>query len=173
VPPLTRTLYAVSAFFVVLGVGLFVALSTGDGDVAAAVGNPEGRASAGVVAAAGRHEASRPAESFAIVVDSNMFSPARTPPRVRFSVRPAEPEPVPAASSAPTQPALRVQGITLRSTDSTALIDANPRIPGAETYRVGDTLPSGALIIDITDSTVVVQGPRGRRVLRLERKPNP
>jgi hypothetical protein len=175
VPRITRALYGAAAFFGLLGVVLFFVLSTADSRAAsAAPHSPEGQPLVeNAVAALAPSRTAPSAESFALVVDSNMFSPTRTAPRVRFTVRPAEVDTAPSAPRAPAPPALRVYGITLRSTDSTALIDADPRVPGAETYRAGDTLPDGSLIVDITDSTVVIEGSRGRRVLRLETKTRP
>lgn len=172
-PLATRALYATAAFLVLLGVVLFLALST-TARQAVGAGTHAGATSAaqGSTGTARRADAPPP-ESFALVVDSNMFSPGRSAPRVRFTIRPATADSVPAALRAPSAPALRVYGITLRATDSTALIDADPRVPGAEMYRVGATLPNGSLIVEMTDSTVVVQGPRGRQVLRLETKNRP
>jgi hypothetical protein len=172
-PPLTRILYAAAAFFVALGIALFFILSRVDGRAAAADTTPGATQTGQGTTAAAQPGDSRPLESFALVVDSNMFSPGRSAPRVRFTIRPATADSVPAAPRAPSAPALRVYGITLRSTDSTALIDADPRVPGAEMYRVGATLPNGSLIVEMTDSFVVVEGPRGRQVLRLETKSRP
>jgi hypothetical protein len=47
-----------------------------------------------------------------------------------------------------------------------ALIDADPRIPGAEVYRVGDEVRGGR-IAAVTDSTVVIARPSGPLTLRL------
>jgi len=47
-----------------------------------------------------------------------------------------------------------------------ALIDADPKIPGAEIYHVGDRV-AGATISSITDSTVVLARPSGPLTLHL------
>ena len=66
-------------------------------------------------------------------------------------------------------PAVRLYGITIgASGTATALIDADPDIPGAEIYHIGDVV-AGAPIVDITDSTVVLAQPSGQRVLHLQR----
>jgi hypothetical protein len=172
VPLVTRALYATAAFLVLLGAVLFFALST-TARQAVGAGTHAGATAAVQRGAGDVRRADAPPESFALVVDSNMFSPARSAPRVRFTIRPAAAESVPAAPRVPAAPVLRVYGITLRATDSTALIDADPRVPGAEIYRVGDRLPNGSLIVEMTDGTVVVEGPRGRQILRLETKSRP
>jgi hypothetical protein len=48
-----------------------------------------------------------------------------------------------------------------------ALIDANPGLPGAEIYQIGDVV-AGRRIVAVLDSTVVLQGPTGRTVLKLQ-----
>jgi len=48
-----------------------------------------------------------------------------------------------------------------------ALIDADPNVPGAEIYRVGD-LVAGARLVAITDSSVTLAQPSGPLVLRLQ-----
>lgn len=169
----TRAFYAAATFFVLLGLMLFFTLSRVERGAAAAVMHSPGTPAVHDAVPAARRGDAPLVESFAVVVDSNMFSPARTAPRLRFRLQPAESAPAPTEPRAPAPPALRVYGITLRFTDSTALIDADPRVPGAEIYRVGDTLPDGTLILGMTDSTVVVDGARGRRVLRLETKTRP
>jgi hypothetical protein len=60
----------------------------------------------------------------------------------------------------------RLYGITVTAKEATALIDANPKIPGAELYRIGDLI-GGAPITAITESTVVIRRPGGPLVLRL------
>lgn len=166
-PTVTRALYAISALLVAVGFAAWLAPVRETLPAAGAAAAPAdgGIPPAGVAAAT-----SLPAdESFALVVDSNMFSPERVPPRVKFAIAPAAQAPPPMRRT-PSAP--RVYGITLRSGDPTALIDADPAIPGAEIYRVGDSIGS-ALIVEINDSTVVLDGPAGRRVLRLEPRAKP
>jgi hypothetical protein len=101
--------------------------------------------------------------SYAAVAAGNVFSQSRTPPKVRFVPEgTAEPEPV-AVPQRPRPPALRLYGITA---GTIALIDADPKIRGAELYRLGDRLGSGQ-ITSITDSTVVISRPGGPLILRL------
>jgi hypothetical protein len=60
-------------------------------------------------------------------------------------------------------------GITVRGTEALALIDADPGVPGAEIYRVGDRV-RGSRVVAITDSTVTlasVSGGGAAQVLRL------
>jgi hypothetical protein len=61
---------------------------------------------------------------------------------------------------------LRLFGITAGPEGSIALIDADPKIAGAELYRVGDRVGGGS-ITRISDSTVVISRSGGPLVLRL------
>lgn len=104
--------------------------------------------------------------SYAPIAVTNVFSQTRTPPEVRFV-----PEGRASPDSAvrmpkPRQPVFRLYGITVTAKGATALIDANPRVPGAELYRLGDRI-GGAPITAITDSTVVIGRPGAPLVLRL------
>ena len=167
-PTLTRALYAISALLVAVGLAVWIAPVRETLPVArvAGAGVDGGTPTAG----AGAATAARADESVAFLVGSNMFSPERVPPRVKFTVAPAAqalPQPVRRPPSGP-----RVYGITLRSGDPTALIDADPAIPGAEIYRVRDSI-GNAVIVAINDSTVVLDGRAGRRVLRLEARAKP
>jgi len=106
-----------------------------------------------------------PPTTYATIVSTNIFSTDRVPPRVRFT------PPGLAVKGKPVHraPTVRLYGITTGAGGTaTALIDADPDIPGAEIYHVGDVI-AGAPIIDITDSTVVLAQPSGQRVLHLER----
>lgn len=97
------------------------------------------------------------------IVAANVFSAGRAAPRVRF----APPGTAVADRAAPpVRPAFTLYGITVTSQGALALIDADPRIPGAELYRVGD-LAGGARLSAITDSTVTLVQPSGPLVLRL------
>ena len=66
----------------------------------------------------------------------------------------------------PAGPGIRLFGITKGPNGAVALIDADPKIKGAEIYRVGDRV-AGWPISAISDSTVVVARPSGPLVLRL------
>ncbi len=99
------------------------------------------------------------------IVRTNLFSAERTPPRQRFApAGTASRDTVPRRAA----PSIRLYGITVGAQGAMALIDADPEIPGAEIYHVGDVV-AGAPIAEITDSTVVLSQPSGPRVLHLPR----
>ncbi|HYT04747.1 MAG TPA: hypothetical protein VEM13_07680 [Gemmatimonadales bacterium] len=110
--------------------------------------------------------AAAPAPSYEAIVAANIFSQTRSPPSVRFSPpgRAARGAGVPVASR---RPALRLYGITVGPQGAIALIDADPKIPGAEIYRVGDPV-AGARLVAITDSTVTLAQPSGPLILHLQ-----
>lgn len=102
--------------------------------------------------------------SYEAVVAANIFSPTRAAPRVRFT-------PVGLTGGHPTRPVARgpvvqLYGITLGPQGAVALIHADPKIPGAQIYRIGD-LVAGARLVAMTDSTVTLAQPSGPLVLRL------
>jgi type II secretion system (T2SS) protein C len=105
--------------------------------------------------------------SYAPIATQNVFSQTRTPPPIRFvpEGRPA-PAPATAAPRRPRQPVFRLYGITAGASGTIALIDADPKIRGAELYRVGDRVGNGR-ITNITDSTVVISRAGGSLTLRL------
>jgi hypothetical protein len=105
---------------------------------------------------------------FQAVVVSNIFSPERAPPRARY--RPRGSEEAPPTPERKTQPRVRLFGVTLRATGAVALIDADPRVPGAEIYRVGDSIAGGRLV-EIGPASVVIERSSGRQVIRLETEP--
>jgi len=150
-----RILWSVAATFAVTGVGLRIA--------------PASHAPAPADAAPVRTPPGRPttaaADSGQGIVAGNIFSAARTAPRVRFAPPGAG---TPAHAPAPTRPPFTLYGITVTAEGggAIALIDADPRIPGAEIYRVND-LVGGARLSVITDSTVTLVQPSGPLVLRL------
>ncbi len=116
--------------------------------------------------------AQRPAVSGAAheaIVAANVFSATRSPPTIRFTPE-GMTRPDTAASrpprAKPSEPVIRLYGITRSASGAVALIDADPRVPGAEVYRVGDRV--GAWPISaITDSTVVIARQPRPLVLRL------
>lgn len=104
--------------------------------------------------------------TYAAIPAGNVFSRTRKAPTVRFvpegrvGQEPAAPPPK------PRQPIFRLFGITVSPEGAIALIDADPKIRGAELYRVGDRI-AGSRITAITDSTVVIGRPGGPLILRL------
>jgi hypothetical protein len=113
------------------------------------------------------HTLNEDAAPYAAIVAGNIFSSTRTAPAVRFTpdrpvggVAPAPPKPKPAG------PGIRLFGITKGPNGAVALIDADPKIKGAEIYRVGDRV-AGSPISAISDSTVVIARPSGPLVLHL------
>lgn len=103
--------------------------------------------------------------TYEAIVRANVFSQARTPPTARYV------PPELAARAAPTRatpapPRLQLFGVAVGPTGSVALIDADPDIPGAEVYRVGD-LVAGNSLVEIGDTAVVLDGPGGRQILTL------
>ncbi len=115
--------------------------------------------------------ASRPSPAvFEEIVALNIFSDTRSPPRHRY-VPPGAAVDTPQVKRprrrAPAASSYRLSGVVIAPDDTTAVIDANPRTPGAELYHVGDTI--GAYKVRaITDRAVVLDGPDGRYVLRLQ-----
>jgi len=98
------------------------------------------------------------------IARSNVFAADRSPPASRYT--PGGP---PAAPARPvsTAPALRLYGLAVGPSGQVALIDADPTIPGAEIYRVGDQVGPYRLTA-IADTFVVLAGPSGERTLRLQ-----
>lgn len=158
---LAPTLYAGALFLALAGLALRLA--------PAAV--PRVTAPQVVVAQVGEEPTatrSLPADSFAPIVQGNIFGQDRSPPEARYvpdELTGRQPEP-PARQAAPAPRGPRLFGVAVGPADAVALIDANPAIPGAEVYRVGD-LVAGARLIEIGDTAVVLEGPEGRRVLTL------
>ena len=104
--------------------------------------------------------------SYAPIAAANVFSQTRTPPKVRFVPEGRHSPDSTAAAPKPRQRVFQLYGITVTAKGATALIDANPKIPGAELYRLGDRI-GGAPITDITESTVVIGRPGKPLILRL------
>jgi hypothetical protein len=104
---------------------------------------------------------------YAAIVQGNIFSPTRAPPAVRFS--PDRPTAAPAPrkpAPKPAGPRIRLFGITRGPEGTVALIDADPKVQGAEIYRLGDQV-AGWPLSAIGDSTVVITRPSGPLVLHL------
>jgi Type II secretion system protein C len=104
--------------------------------------------------------------SYAPIAVTNVFSQDRTPPKTRFVPEGRAAPDAMVRVAKPRRPAFRLYGITVTERGATALIDANPKVPGAELYRLGDAV-GGAPITAITESTVVIRRSGGPLVLRL------
>jgi type II secretion system (T2SS) protein C len=104
--------------------------------------------------------------SYAPIAAANVFSQTRTPPKVRFVPEGRHSQDSTAPAPRPRQQVFRLYGITVTAKGATALIDANPKIPGAELYRLGDQI-GGVPITAITESTVVIKRSGGPLILRL------
>jgi len=151
-----RGLYAAAAAFLVAGLGLRLApMSVPRTDIA-----PPALPAATRLDVA--PTSTSPAPRYDVIVAANIFSQDRTAPAVRFS-----PPGRAAAPTKPSGPTLKLYGITVGPQGAVALIDADPKIPGAEIYRVGD-LVAGAALVAITDSTVTLAEPSGPLVLHLQ-----
>jgi len=129
---------------------------------------PRADAAALPVPAAGRRATAPadavPATDYESIVAANIFSQTRTAPSVRFV--PVGQAAKRAAPAAPRAPTLKLYGTTLSPQGAVAIIDADPKVPGAEIYRLGD-LVAGARLVAITDSDVTLAKPSGPLVLRL------
>lgn len=106
--------------------------------------------------------------SFNDIVNGNLFDPTRsaaeeryTPPELAGSFEPEAP-----TRSGPARFVLRLFGTAVGPEGSVALIDADPAVPGAEVYRVGDRV-RGARLVEIRDAAVVLEGSAGRFTLSL------
>lgn len=102
------------------------------------------------------------------IITSNVFSSTRSAPAARLVPEGLRRDTGKAVEkrAKPAEPPMRLYGITRSAEGAVVLIDADPAIPGAEVYRVGDQV-RGARITAITDSTVVLGRPSGPLVLRL------
>ena len=150
-----RGLYVVTAALLVAGLGLRLAPTPLPAARAAPLAMPaeaQGDAAPTRTPAEPRYDA---------IVAANIFSQDRTAPVVRFL-----PPGRAAAPTKPRGPTLHLYGTTVGPDGAVAIIDADPNIPGAEIYRLGD-LVAGARLIAITDSTVTLAEPSGPLVLRL------
>ena len=105
--------------------------------------------------------------SFDEIVRADLFSAERQAPRERYI--PPELRVAAAADrpAGPPLPRLQLFGVATGPTGAVALIDANPAIPGAEIYRLGDRV-SIYRLESISDTLVVLRSDSGVRRLRLE-----
>jgi hypothetical protein len=109
---------------------------------------------------------------YAPIASGNVFTQSRKAPLVRFVPEGRKmPEPL-ATPVRRREPVFRLYGITVGAEGAVAVIDADPKVRGAELYRLGDSV-GGSPITAITDSTVVI-GRKGRPlILRLRSAPRP
>ncbi len=105
--------------------------------------------------------------TFEEIVRADMFSADRQPPRERYIPPELRVAAVPDRPGGPQAPRLQLFGVATGPTGAVALIDANPAIPGAEIYRLGDRV-SIYRLESISDTLVVLRGDAGVRRLRLE-----
>ncbi|MEA2725169.1 MAG: hypothetical protein QOH59_2940 [Gemmatimonadales bacterium] len=94
--------------------------------------------------------------SYAPIAATNVFSQGRTPPKIRFVPEGREEQVEAPPPPRRRESLLRLYGVTVRADGAIALIDADPRVPGAELYRLGDRV-AGSPIVAITESTVVIR----------------
>jgi hypothetical protein len=156
-----RPFYAAAALFIAAGAALRLAPVRG----------PEALDAAPVAAAAAPGPRRTPppdTQRYRTIVAMNAFSAARTAPATRFLPEGLRRDTVPVARTArkPAEVPARLFGITRGPGGAVALIEADPTVPGAEVYQVGDEVRGGR-ITAIGDSTVVLSRPSGRIVLRL------
>ena len=101
------------------------------------------------------------------IVRADPFDPTREPPAERYVPPDLRVARQTAAPTAPAAPRLQLFGVATGPTGAVALIDANPSIPGAEIYRIGDRVSIYSLE-SISDTLVVLRNESGVRTLRLE-----
>lgn len=156
-----RVLYAVAIALAAVGLGLRLFPSPVSGAAAPPI------AVAALQPGGDNVAASADLADFQAIVSANIFNQDRQPPAERY-VPPELREEV--AAPPPAQPTsafrMRLFGVVVGPAGTVALIDADPRIPGAEVYRPGDVVGDSRLI-SVGDSSVVIEGPTGRRVLSL------
>ena len=161
---LTRALYAAALACVLIGVALrFTSTSAAAVRPLAVDAIPRT-----AVPAAGPN--AQTLRSVQEIVAMNVFAQSRTPPKVRYTppelakkdTTPVRPRP----KKEPAPPPLHIVGIVSGPLGQMAMIEANPKIPGAEVYRVGDHV-GGGQVVAIGDSTIVIVGPKGRQVFRM------
>ena len=156
----TPVLYTIAIALAVVGLALRVIPSPVAGGSAPPI------AVAGLTPGATSVDPSADPTAFQAIVTANIFSQERQPPAERY-VPPELQEQAPPPPAQPTSGfRMRLFGVVVGPAGTVALIDADPRIPGAEVYQVGDAV-GDARLISVSDSAVVLDGPTGRRVLTL------
>jgi hypothetical protein len=156
-----RPLYVAAVLFAAGGAALRLA------PVRVPVGDPPAP-SAPPVATTLRRPDTADLRRYTGIVTANPFSSERKAPSTRFVPEGLRRDTV-AVARAPRQPreiTPRLFGITRGPGGAVALIDADPRVPGAEVYEVGDPVWDGRLTA-IGDSTVTLSRQAGPLVLRL------
>lgn len=108
------------------------------------------------------------ANAYEPIAATDVFSPTRTPPVVRF--RPDQPTDRPASSPVVQRangetPSVHLFGIVTMPRGAIALLSV-PGVPGTRVYRTGDHAGDGS-VKAITESTVVIARRSGVQVLRL------
>ena len=167
---LSRVLYAAAAGLTLLAVATFVAWRPPRAAAARTIAFADSSSAAPIPAAA---TASAP-DSLTIgqIVSANIFSPERAPPRRRYAPPSAGAVQAPRGDTLPVgPPPIRLYGVTLSAAGGgVALIEADPRVPGAELYRIGDNVRA-AVLTALSESTAVLDWPAGgQTVLRLLRR---
>lgn len=181
--PVTEGLYGVTAFLIVIGLVLQLLPSGGRLEARTAAGSNTSKPPVGAMQAGGALPALDSGngvtdvvveplpETYQPIIALNIFSPDRKPPRRRYVPREKEGEQVdrlPQISVREPPRGPRLFGVTLSASGASALIEADPRVPGAEIYRVGDPI-AGGRVIEIGPSSVTIQRAAGsRQVIRLE-----
>ena len=156
----TRVLYTVAIALAVIGLGLRLIPSPVSGSAAPPIAVAALQPGSDSVAAGADLAAFQP------IVSANIFSQDRRPPAERYIPPELREETAPPPAQPRTAFRMRLFGVVVGPAGTVALIDADPRIPGAEVYRPGDVVGDSRLI-SVSDSTVVLEGPTGRRVLSL------
>ncbi|NIW37940.1 MAG: hypothetical protein GWN32_16080 [Gemmatimonadetes bacterium] len=159
-PGPTRWLYLGAALLLLIGVALRIA--------PARVATPAAEplvVSSGMAQASGAEQAEA-LLTYEAIVRANIFSQERTPPAVRYVPPELAVQEAAERPATPARPRLRLFGVAVGPTGAVALIDAEPSIPGAEVYRLGDRV-GDARLVAIEDTAVVLEGPGGRRILTL------
>lgn len=180
--PLTEGLYGMTAFLIVIGLVLQLLPSGGRLEARTAATSDTPQSPGGAMQGAQTLPSPDSGngltdvvveplpETYQSIIALNIFSPDRKPPRRRYVPREREGQqvdPLPQLSVRQPPPGPKLFGVTIRESGASALIEADPRVPGAEIYRVGDPIAGGRLV-EIGSSSVVIERRGGRQVLRLE-----
>ena len=166
---LSRALYAAAGGLTLLALATYLAWRPPAG--AATSGTPPAVLPAAASAPTPVGASERDSVAIGQIVSTNIFSSDRRPPKQRYVPPTAVATPAPSPSTDTVRtgpPPIRLYGVTLSGADSgVALIEADPKIPGAELYRIGD-LVRGAILTALSESTAVLERDDGSiSVLRL------